>query len=100
MSGGADFDEISVIWGPELRFLGPKVCICMENVARIHLDTSRGLKPPSKIKKSQCWGLGVRAKILYINSRSTALGGPYLIYFLNVQSLSCGKRTLTQACES
>ena len=38
------FDEISVIWDPELRFWGPKVCICMSNAVRIHLDTSRGSK--------------------------------------------------------
>ena len=38
------FDEISVIWDPELRFWGPKVCICMKNAVRIHLDTSRGSK--------------------------------------------------------
>ena len=40
------FDEISVIWDPELRFWGPKVCIWMKIAVRIHLDTSRGLKPP------------------------------------------------------
>ena len=58
------FDDISVILGPELRFWGPKVCICMENAVRIHLDTSRGLTP--LIKKSEIsilgsWGF--RAKI-------------------------------------
>ena len=31
---------------PEFRFWGPKVCIWMKNAVRIHLDTSRGLKPP------------------------------------------------------
>ena len=33
------------IWDPELRLWDPKVCIWMKIAVRIHLDTSRGLKP-------------------------------------------------------
>ena len=40
------FDNILMIWDPEFRFWGPKVCICMKIAVRIHLETSRGLKPP------------------------------------------------------
>ena len=39
------FYENHSIWGRESRFWGPKVCICMKNAVRIHLDTSRDLKP-------------------------------------------------------
>ena len=34
------------------RFWGPTVCIWMKNAVRIHLDTSRGLKPRKKIKNT------------------------------------------------
>ena len=42
------FHEFWSIWDPVLRSLGPNAFICMKNAGRIHLDTSRGLKPRKK----------------------------------------------------